>query len=370
MRRALLILLATIAANTLIAALLVGSGASPAFWPTWVYSQSVGFTIAALCWSVVPRVERGPGSAASMVLWFGGAIVLGTLLGNAAGWVATRFLFAPGEGAMPYAVHDASGALLRSILISLVLGVAGTLYFYGRERLRHARTAVEAGNWRALAAERSAAEAQLQALRAQVEPHFLFNTLANVSALIDRDPDAAKDLLEDLSRHLRSTLRHARSPSTTLGEELDVTGSLLAIMKRRLGDRLGWAIDVPAPLRALSIAPMLVQPLVENAVKHGIEPNVGGGVVEIRARGADGQLTIEVRDTGVGLRDDAPSTGSGTGLANLRDRLAAVYGPGVRLTLSDNPPRGTIARLVLPMPATAAGIGGERTGPAAAGAAG
>ncbi|MFZ4760400.1 MAG: sensor histidine kinase, partial [Burkholderiaceae bacterium] len=227
-----------------------------------------------------------------------------------------------------------------------------------RELLKNERIRAESEGWRAMAAERSAAQAQLQALRAQVEPHFLFNTLANVSALIDRDPSAARALVDDLARHLRATLRHARAETTTLGEELDVTASLLSIMKRRIGDRLQWHFEVADALRGELMAPMLVQPLVENAVKHGIEPATGGGTITLRAqREADGGLVIEVADTGRGLtastagsRDD----GGGTGLANLADRLRAIYGPQAQVTLHENAPRGTIARLRLPaLPASA-----------------
>jgi len=353
-RRIVLILLATVALNTAIAAMLVAN--SPErhdWWPTFVQSQAIGLTIAALCWAVVPRVTRSEGDLKVAVPLFGAAIIGGALLGIQLAELATRALF--GDAA---SVTAGQGVMsLRTVLLSLTVGTLGTLIFYGRERLRHARTRVESEGWRAVAAERSAAQARLQALRAQVEPHFLFNTLANVSALIDRDPAAARALIDDLARHLRATLRHARAASSTLGEELDVTASLLGIMKRRLGDRLQWRFDVPDALRAAEVPPMLVQPLVENAVKHGIEPQAAGGSIEVRAhQEADGTLVVEVADTGGGLADAAgraevPAAAheiSGTGLVNLADRLRALYGPGARLALRENAPHGTVARLTLP----------------------
>jgi len=356
-RRILLILLATVTLNAVIAMLLIVNGpAHHPVWPTHVQSQLIGLSIAAMCWAVTPRVERSQGDPKIAVPLFGAAIVGGALGGIQLADLATHVFF---DDVASAAAASGGGVMsLKTVLLSLTVGVVGTIVFYSRERLRHARTRAESEGWRAIAAERTAAQAQLQALRAQVEPHFLFNTLANVSALVDRDPAAARALIDDLARHLRATLSHARAESTSLGEELDVTASLLGIMKRRLGDRLQWHFDVPEALRATIVAPMLVQPLVENAVKHGIEPQSAGGTIEVRARReADGTLVVEVADTGRGLpgtgapgtpAEPAPRDGSGTGLANLAERLRAIYGPQARLALRENAPRGTIARLTLP----------------------
>ena len=354
-RRVVLIVLATVALNTLIAVALAAVGYARSFPATFVQSQAIGLSIAAACWSVSPWVERARGAARVALPLFGAALAVGVLGGMQLATLATRLAF-PEVAA---AVEPGRGPLsVPTALLSLAIGIAGTVFFHGRERLRHERTRAEAEGWRALAAERSAAQAQLQALRAQVEPHFLFNTLASVSALIERDPAAARALVDDLARHLRATLRHVRAATTTLGEELEVTASLLSIMQRRLGERLSWRFDVPEGLRALPVPPMLVQPLVENAVKHGIEPEVGGGTIEVRARReADRTLVVEVADTGAGLeaaRERASDADAGTGLANLAERLRAIYGPGARIALRDNAPRGTVARLVLPRPAAEA----------------
>ncbi|MFO0233073.1 MAG: sensor histidine kinase [Burkholderiales bacterium] len=349
-RRVVLAVLGVLALNTVIAIALTVSGRQRDFLENLMQSQAIGLTIAGCCWSVVPWVERAKGDPRVALPLFGVAIAVGVPLGMLLASLATGLWFpesnAPSQGLLS----------LRTAVFSLSIAIAGSAVVYSRERLRHARTRAESEGWRAIAAERSAAQAQLQALRAQVEPHFLFNTLANVSALIDRDPAAARALVDDLARHLRATLRHARAETTTLGEELDVTASLLAIMKRRLGERLQWRFDVPDALRAATLAPMLVQTLVEHAGKHGIEPAAGGGAIEVRARrDDDGALVVEVADTGRGLDltgGVAPSAESGTGLANLAERLRAIYGPGARVALRENAPSGTVARLVLPsMPA-------------------
>lgn len=345
-RRLLLVLLGTLVLNTVIAVALTASGSAGGFAEKLLQSQVIGLTISALCWSVTPWVARAEGALRLAMPLYGAAIALGVTGGMLLASLATRQLF-PDSPAPDHGLVS-----IRTAVFSLAIAVAGTLWFYTWHRVRHARLRVEAERWRAIAAERSAAQAQWQALRAQVEPHFLFNTLANVSALIDRDPAAARALVDDLSRHLRATLHHARTETTTLGEELEVTGSLLAIMSRRLGSRLRWRIEVPDALRTIAMPPMLVQPLVENAIKHGIDPQPAGGEIVVRARLEDGQrLVVEVADTGGGLAAAGlAAPDSGTGLANLRARLRAVHGPQARLSLHDHAPRGTIARLVLPIP--------------------
>jgi len=347
--RVLGIVLGTVALNTAIAAMVYVTKVSESFGAAFLQSQIIGFSIAALCWSVTPRVVRSQGALRVALPLFGVAILAGSLGGVWLSQAATAWLFPgrapilPGSIATPF-YHQA-------VAIALLFGALGTITLYSMERLRDARIRARDEERRVLVAERNAAQSQLQALRAQVEPHFLFNTLANVSALIERDPSAARGMIDDVAAHLRATLHHARADATTLGEELDVTASLLAIMQRRLGARLDWCFEVPDALRALPVAPMLVQPLVENAVKHGIEPATAGGSIAVRAAlAADGALVVEVADTGRGLaeRSSGGVRGNGTGLANLAERLRAIYGPGARLVLHANAPCGTVARLTLP----------------------
>ncbi len=152
--------------------------------------------------------------------------------------------------------------------------------------------------------EKREIEAHLKLLQAQIEPHFLFNTLANVSSLIDSDPVLAKKLLERLNDWLRVALARARSDSATLGDELDMLENYLRILKIRFGERLRWNIEVPEDARLYSFPPMLLQPLVENAVRHGIEPKLGGGEIVIRVYIDNALMRIEVSDSGVGLTGD------------------------------------------------------------------
>jgi LytS/YehU family sensor histidine kinase len=188
-------------------------------------------------------------------------------------------------------------------------------------------------------------EANLKLLQAQIEPHFLFNTLANVGSLIDSDPALAKKLLERLNDWLRVALVRTRSHSATLGDELEMLENYLQILKIRFGDRLRWTIDVPENVRLLRFPPMLLQPLVENAVRHGIEPKIGGGEIGISSRFEDSIFHIEVSDTGVGLLGEE---GSGSGLANIRARVDALFGTSGRLILQDKAGGGGCAVLEFP----------------------
>jgi LytS/YehU family sensor histidine kinase len=186
----------------------------------------------------------------------------------------------------------------------------------------------------------------LALLQAQIEPHFLFNTLANVQSAIDSNPGTAKLILEHLNQYLRASLGRTRRPSATLADEVKVVGSLLAISALRLGDRLRYSICIPEALEGARLPPLLLQPLVENAVKHGIEPAVGGGEIRVDSRQEGDALYLRVTDTGMGLRPDSPE---GVGLANVRARLSQLYGDHGRLALYNLNPHGVIAEINLPL---------------------
>ena len=216
-------------------------------------------------------------------------------------------------------------------------------------------------------AQRLHVEAQLQRLQAQMEPHMLFNTLANLHALIETQPAKAQDMLAHLIDYLRATLTASRTGSVPLRDEMARVQDYLALMQIRMGERLRIVTDVPADLHEVALPPMLIQPLVENAIKHGLDPLPDGGTLHITARRDHDTLEITVRDDGQGL-DAAQRTPSksGFGLACVQARLQTCYGAQARLTLTpgplpDAPPAspwhpGTVAALRLPlqMPALAA----------------
>lgn len=235
-------------------------------------------------------------------------------------------------------------------MIAITLAITGVLLsiFLPRERAARAEAAVAREQARVAAAENEATTARMKLLEAQVEPHFLYNTLAHVVSLIDAEPRAAKGMIERLIALLRASAASA-SGRTTLGGQLDLLGAYLDILAMRLGSRLDWRIDVPAALRALEVPPMLLQPIVENAVKHGIEPAVAGGAITIEGAREGHALVLRVTDTGRGIRERKPAGSGGIGLANLRARLAAAFGADAALTIEDVTPHGTRVTLRLPV---------------------
>ncbi|MBI3369397.1 MAG: histidine kinase [Burkholderiales bacterium] len=203
---------------------------------------------------------------------------------------------------------------------------------------------------RQIAAQMHATEAQLKLLQAQIEPHFLFNTLANVQSLIDSDAPRAKAMLESFNDYLRLSLPQMRRDVTSVGAELDLSKAYLELLSVRMEERLRFSINADAATREAMIPPLLVQPLVENAIRHGLEPKIEGGSVRVEACVRDQRLVITVCDDGLGL--DAPHRAggppsTGVGLDNVRARLAARHGGEASLKLERLNP-GTRATLTLP----------------------
>ena len=198
--------------------------------------------------------------------------------------------------------------------------------------------------------DRDLTEARLQLMQAQIEPHFLFNALANVRRLYQTDAPAARAMLEQLSRYLGAMLPRMRSAQSTLGQELALALAYLHVQKIRMGPRLTVKSAVPESLQALPFPPMMLVTLVENAVRHGVSPLPQGGEIQIGAALVGGTLQVRVRDTGRGL---AESSGSGVGLANISARLSSSYGAKAQLRLTQNATAGVTATLELPVPASA-----------------
>ena len=204
-------------------------------------------------------------------------------------------------------------------------------------------------------------EARLKMLQAQIEPHFLFNTLANVRRLYQTEPATAEAMLDSLMHYLAVALPQMRAEASTLGREADLAASYLDIQRIRMGRRLAFEIDIPPALRDAPLPPMMLLTLVENAVKHGLSPLPEGGTVRISAAAVENELVLRVADTGQGFTQ---SSGGGTGLANIRARLAALYGAAGRLSLALNNPRGVTATMTLPLPAATDGANQPSTGEA------
>ena len=210
---------------------------------------------------------------------------------------------------------------LYLFLFTFSVGVGISYFFYDSGKSSYLL--------RELATSRQqATEAQLKLLQSQLEPHMLFNTLANLRALIGTDPARATIMLDHLVDYLRATLSASRATSHSLADEFDRLGDYLALMAVRMGPRLAYTLDLPPDLARQSVPTLLLQPLVENAIKHGLEPKIEGCSVTVSARREGDNIVLDVIDSGIGLED-----GIGFGLAQVRERLQAIYGDQATITL-------------------------------------
>lgn len=207
--------------------------------------------------------------------------------------------------------------------------------------------------------EKELAVAKLNLLHAQIEPHFLYNTLASAQILTRSDPARADEMLGNLISYLRNSLPKTENEPSTLGVELERARAYLDILRIRMGERLRTQIEVPDPLKNAVFPPMMLQTLVENAIKHGLEPKYGGGTIWIRARENAGSLAVTVADDGQGF--NAQSSGTGVGLKNLRERLKLAYADAAAFVIAANFPNGVAATITVPtsMPASANTAGAD-----------
>ncbi|MEO8487627.1 MAG: histidine kinase [Betaproteobacteria bacterium] len=314
-------------------------------WANVVFSNCIGFTIHAEFalggWLTGNRCGRWPfwGRA----FYYSAIPVIGVVVGY---WIGFEILDWKVARANMFTPGGIAAVVALSLILSSVLG----LILSARERAAKSQAAFEAERARVATAERTAALAQLQALEAQVEPHFLYNTLAHVVSMIETEPATARRMLERLIVLLRASATSGADGRSTLGEQLAQMRAYLDVLGMRMGPRLAWSIESSDALAGRELPPAMLQPLVENAIKHGIEPALAGGAIAIAARDEGGRLVVEVADTGVGfVASSAPIGGStGLGLSNLRARLAALYGDDARVTIAENRPSGVRVTISLP----------------------
>jgi len=329
--------LIALAFNTVLAAGITVSG-NESLANNLLYSQLIGMSIWALIdggrFLLAPNGWPTPTAMAALVLV---GVLLGYLTGSAVGdWVNHMPLL--------HGLYRYPKAMTGFLLLSLGAGSFMAYLFISRELLAQARLAQEE-------AQRQASEARLKLLETQLEPHMLFNTLANLRALIGIDPARAIVMLDHMNNYLRATLSGSRVAAHPLEAEFARLADYLELMAIRMGPRLRCVLDLPDALRPLPVPPLLLQPLVENAIRHGLEPQVAGGCITVRARstghGAHTRVRLEVADTGVGL---PPEQHGGFGLTQVRERLATTYGPAAHLELHAQAEGGTLAVIEFPTP--------------------
>jgi len=341
----------------LIAGFLTLTGSS--FWVALVYSLLIGN----LC-SILINLGRyglarwrlslpGPHPPALREGWPGwGWMVPLVLAGGAGGYILgsqIADLLTGQQSVMPW--RGSWRAWSAVLALSMIAALVGTWFFYTRGRLAAAEAqAAQVG--------RLAAETQLRLLQSQLEPHMLFNTLANLRALISLDPAQAQAMLDRLIDFLRATLNASRTDAHPLSAEFDRLADYLSLMQMRMGSRLRTELLLPPELATLPVPPLLLQPLVENSIKHGLEPQRRGGLLSVQARREGSTLVLTVRDDGRGLAaalaaaetDPTATRGTGFGTAQVRERMATLYGERGQFELTEHPDGGTLATLHLPLP--------------------
>jgi hypothetical protein len=275
--------------------------------------------------------------ATAPVAHYGGILAAGEIVGD--GWTPLADYPNPRQ--------------FNMILFTLCAEAGFSLLILSRERVERIKLERGEARERADTIERQALQAQLRLMQAQIEPHMLFNTLANLQGLIAIDPERASLMLDHLIAFLRATLSVSRAETTGLAQEFAAIEAYLGLMGVRMGERLRHRCLLPDALRAARLPTMLLQPLVENAIIHGLEPHIDGGEIVVEAVREGGCLVVTVSDTGLGLdgagQHGRSAKGGGVGLATTRERLQALYGAGANLDLVPGHPRGAMARLSLPL---------------------
>ena len=236
-------------------------------------------------------------------------------------------------------------SLLQPIILGITFGSVATYFFYAKARLRVSMGELQQERIKRLSSEKEALEANLRLLQAQIEPHFLFNTLSNVLSLIDTDPASGKSMLVDLIHYLRTSLSRTFPDPITLDQEIDMIKAYLNIQKIRMGERLHFNIELPDAVSKHPFPPMLLQPLVENALKHGLEPKMEGGEIMIKATEEEDLIRVEVMDTGCGF---SSLHNAGVGIGNVKERIKLLYGEKGRFIIEENKPNGVRAIIEVP----------------------
>ncbi len=304
----------------------------PAHWLQYLYSafifaNCIGLSIAALVIYAGPACDRFP-----IIIRLGcylGLFLVGGLVGTEVAILIFRFIFG-----ITFNAASHLRTLRLNLILAVIFGSVAAFYFSLRERAQRLRIALKEKELNEERLTRMKTRAELEALQTKVNPHFLFNTLNSIASLISENPKAAEQTVERLSELFRHSLKHSEKSTVTLSEELELIRTYLEIEKVRLGDRLRYDVKCEDSVREVDLPGMLIQPLVENSIKHGIAPSIEGGEITVDAREVNESCVITVSDTGKGF--ERPADSDGFGLRSIEDRLRLIYQERAKLEIVQN----------------------------------
>jgi len=325
-------------ANIMIAVFLYLCGIHKDFLTSLIFSQCVGISVYLSVWALALfckdiRADWG---------WFQG--ITGSAIGATFGTIAGFLLTDTGLN-IHQIVYSEKFYLLAGI--GIWFGLMATYFFLSQDKIFFAQEALHLKQIHILENEKNLIELQLNALQAQIEPHFLFNTLSNILSLIETNPQRSHAMLERFTLYLRGSLDATRENTIQLAEEVKNVAAYLDVIKFRMGDRLKINIDIPDELHQTEIPPMLILNLVENSIKHGLEPKIEGGTIKVMAEKNNASIIITIEDTGIGIQGNNDNTG--IGLSNTRERLALFSQNDASMTIEQNQPQGTRVTISLPL---------------------
>jgi len=330
-------LVALVLINTIIALLLLGIGFAERLGDSFIYSQLIGFCIftsVRSCYVIFKNLRP-------VIQLF--IIFLALALGALCGMGLANIMLADG----PLMFDVWLGRFnLQVLFVSLLCGTVVSYLFISQKKIQEINAIAQEEKIRRLDQEKQAVEMELKFLQAQVEPHFLFNTLSNIHTLLSSDSVAASKMLLNLTDYLRTSLLLSRKEKITVKDELKMLSDYLEIFKIRMGPRLKYEIEVEEKAAGMAIPPMLIQPLVENCIKHGLEPSVEGGKIFIAVTLRESMLNVEIADTGKGITEERSP---GVGTTSVCDRIQSIYGENkAKIHFEEKYPRGLKVRMVLP----------------------
>ena len=308
------------------------------FLDIWIVSQCIGLSICFFIVMTLSHTQIGTRKQLFSKITMG--LITGALIGAVTG---TLFLYLKYD--KPLSVYFQS-SFSENFLFGVFFAIPITYFLLSLAKFQDYETQLQTEKIKRLTLEKQSVLEELKMLQAQIEPHFLFNTLSNLKSLLDEDVQKGKLMLDELTGFLKISLQRTRQETISLSQELELVKHYLNIYKIRMAERLTYEIIADKEIKKTSLSPLIIQPLVENAIKYGLEPKIEGGKIAIKCSVKDNFLIIDISDTGCGLDTNSEI---GIGINNVSQRLNNLYGNDAKLTVKENDPCGTKAVIKVPL---------------------